>query len=154
MAVVSSDPALLNVPTTSPETESRSDYVILPASASSGFAPDRLVLGPSTVGYSELASAEASKHDGIWVVDISLTSAGTKRLQNLAQQQFHAYIAIEVDGKVLDAPLIEGTATSFKTAGLGLEIGGQTTESDALTLADDLTSPLEIPLRLASPPAN
>jgi hypothetical protein len=154
IAVIGPDPGVSNIPTTSPGDDLPSGYVVLPTTPSSGFAAERLVLGPSAVGYSELASAEAQKRGGGWMVGISLTSAGMKQLQNLAKEQFHSYIAVDLDGEVVETPLIEGSSPSFRASGLALAIGGQANEIAAQALADDLTTPLEVPLRLASSTPN
>ena len=78
-----------------------------------------LVLGPVDVDNSDVASAGAEKGSSGWFVEITLTTAGGKDLDSLAKKQFHAYLAICVDGTVISAPIVEPTSVSF------VPLGGQ-----------------------------
>ncbi len=66
------------------------------------------------------------------------------------RQQFHAYVAVCVDGTVLSASIVEPTSTSFRSLGGVLSLRAGFTRSEALDLADDLASPLPVPLVVAS----
>ncbi|MGO9341767.1 MAG: SecDF P1 head subdomain-containing protein [Acidimicrobiales bacterium] len=142
------DPSLAAVPDTSAATDVQSEPALYPAGSGSGFAGERLFLGPVRVGNDALASAGASEVDSAWVVQITLTSAGTKDLDALATQQFHAYLAICVDGTVRSVSIVQPTSTSFSSLGGQIQLRPGFTRSEALNLADDLTSPLAVPLEV------
>ena len=94
---------------------------------------DRLAAGglPAAIG-----KAVAQQDTlGAWVVNYTLTSAGSPLWDKVAQENFHAELAIELDGVVQSAPLIQpsqATFTSFDGQG---EISGSFTESSAKNLA-------------------
>jgi preprotein translocase subunit SecD len=73
------------------------------------------------------------------VVDINLTGPGSAAWDNLAKQQFHSIIAIDLDGQVIDAPITQPTQGSFTSFGGTVEISGGFTETSAKNLATDLT---------------
>ena len=146
---VGPDPSLATVATTPAASDAQSEAALFPAGPNSGFAGDRLLLGPVQVGNDAIASAGASNVSPQWVVNITLTTAGKKNLDLLAEKQFHAYMAICVDGTVLSAPIVEPVSTSFGSLGGNLQLSADLTRSEAIALADDLTSPLSVPLKVA-----
>jgi len=98
----------------------------------------RYVLGPSEMTGHSIGSATAQLNQtGSWVVNYTL--AGSKNSQlwdTVAQKNFHAYLAIELDGVVQSAPLIQPASAGFSSFGGQGEIsGGNMTESDAKSLA-------------------
>jgi preprotein translocase subunit SecD len=83
------------------------------------------------------------------LLDLELTTAGAKKYNALAKSQFHAYMAVDIDGTIISAPIIEPISDSFASLGSKIEVAAGFTKSQAVDLADDLTSPLVIPLKLA-----
>jgi preprotein translocase subunit SecD len=127
------DPAYSDIKTTQPQNDVASSTVILPALGSSTV---RYVLGPAQLTGHSVKSAVAQENQvGQWVVNYTLTGAGSPLWDKVAQENFHAELAIELDGVVQSAPLIQPTQASFTSfAGQG-EISGSFTESSAKNLA-------------------
>jgi hypothetical protein len=146
------DPSFGASPDTPAATDSQSEPALYATGSGSGsrFLDLRLLLGPASVRNDAIASAGASKVASQWVVDVTLTSGGATKLDALAKQQFHAYLAICVDGSVLSASIVEPTSTSFSSLGGELQLKSGLTKSEALDLADDLASPLAVPLKVLS----
>ena len=72
---------------------------------------------------------------GAWVVNYNLTAKGSPLWDKVAQANFHQELAIELDGVVQSAPLIQPTQASFTSfAGSG-EISGSFTQTSAKNLA-------------------
>jgi preprotein translocase subunit SecD len=135
VSTVPADEALAPYPSTSPTTEKKTKTVLLPAVKGAGqFA--RYLLGPAAMTNHAFASAVAEKTQvGRWVVNYTLTSKGTRDWEGLAKARFHEVVAVDLDGIVQSAPLIEpsqSTFTSFHGRG---EIAGNLTELDAQGLA-------------------
>jgi preprotein translocase subunit SecD len=145
---VSPDPGLASVPTTSQIQDEASRTVLLPTGSEAGFDSERLVAGPAEVVNANVVSVGTSRQGSQWLLDVSLTLKGAKNYNALAKRQFHAYLAIDIDGTIVSAPLVEPVSTSFASFGAKIEIEGGFTMSQAIALADDLTSPLAVPLRL------
>ena len=127
------DPAFAKIATTSPNRDNPKATVVLPALGTSQI---RYVLGPAELTGTAVKTALAQQNQvGAWVVNYSLTSAGSPAWDRVAQANFHAQLAIELDGVVQSAPLIQpdqATFTSFNGQG---EISGSFTESSAKNLA-------------------
>ena len=68
-----------------------------------------------------------------------LTSAGSTQWDNLAKEQFHAIIAIDLDGQVISAPITQPTNGSFSSFNGQVQISGGFTENQAKTLATEFT---------------
>jgi hypothetical protein len=147
-AYIGADPDLAAVASTPLATETGSQPALVQAGGSSGFAGERLLLGPSAVDNSAIASASDQSDGSEWTVELTLTTKGSEAYEALARRQFHAYIAIELDGSVVEAPLVEPTDSTFVTLGGTVDISGMFTKSEAVRLADNITSPLAVPLAL------
>jgi preprotein translocase subunit SecD len=93
-------------------------------------------------------SSQAVFNTPSWVVDLNLTGSGSSQWDKLAQQQFHAYVAVDLDGDVYSAPLTLPTAATFTSFGGKVQISGSFTESQAKNLALVLNSGA-LPVRLA-----
>jgi hypothetical protein len=145
---ISPDPGLASVPTTSQVQDEASRTVLLPSGSEAGFDSERLVAGPAEVVNANVVSVGTSRQGSQWLLDVSLTLKGSKNYNALAKRQFHAYLAIDIDGTIVSAPLVEPASTSFASFGAKIEIEGGFTMNQAIALADDLTSPLAVPLRL------
>ncbi len=132
---VSADATLADYPSTKPTKDAKTKTVLLPAINGAG-QYTRYLLGPAPLTGHAVSKAIAEQNDvGAWVVDYTLTSKGSPAWDKLAQQYFHQIIAIELDGEVYSAPIIQPSQSSFTSfAGKG-EISGKLTETQAKTLA-------------------
>jgi hypothetical protein len=114
--------------------------VLLPGIANRAAAAadtGRWVLGPEELTGHAIGSARATKDQaGDWVVDYNLTRTGSPLWDHVAQENFHQYLAVELDGVVQSAPLIQPTQSSFTSFdGEGEISGGNMTEANAKELA-------------------
>ena len=135
---VGPDPALNSIPSsTASYNDSHPDSpVLVPASASSGQG-GRYLLGPTQLLGSAITpgGALAQFESPSWVVNVTLTSTGSTQWDNLARQQFHAYIAMDLDGQVESAPLTLPNATTFSSFGGRVQISGNFSQTSAQNLA-------------------
>jgi preprotein translocase subunit SecD len=115
-----------------------------------GGGGERYLLGASGMDGSAVASASAAFQSPEWVVNVTLTGSGAATWDDLAQANFHEIIGIDLDGRVLSAPLIEPSQSTFTSFDGRLQISGDFTERSARELAAVLNSgPLAAPLRPA-----
>jgi preprotein translocase subunit SecD len=122
----------------SPKNDDPTKTVILPTAANSGWSGQRLLLGPAQVDGKDISSAQAVFNTPDWDVDLNLNSTGSKAWDALASQQFHAYIAIDLDGQVISAPITQPTQAAFSSFAGKVQISGGFTEATAKDLALDL----------------
>jgi preprotein translocase subunit SecD len=143
------DPTFNNVPSTLPERDNPLSNVILPGTNGGGIS--RYVLGPSQLKGTAISKAQAvfDTQTSQWVVSYDLTSSGSPAWDRVAQANFHAYLAIDLDGVVESAPLIQPNSSTFTSfAGKG-QISGNFTHSSANTLALELNyGALPVPLKI------
>ena len=134
---VGADPALAAYPSSTPTYNDThaSAVVLVPAAANSAQTGLRYLLGPSGVPGSAVHSAQAQFVTPNWTVLVNLTSTGSMQWDNLAQQQFHAYIAIDLDGQVQSAPLTQPGQATFSSFQGKVQITGNFTQTSAQTLA-------------------
>jgi hypothetical protein len=118
------DPKFAAYSSTSPKHDKANDTVLLPGSSSS--SQTRYVLGPAGLTGSAIRSASVQRVNGQLVVNIDLNGHGATQLDNLSRAQFHAFIGIDLDGKVISAAIIQPTQGSFSS------FGGQMQISDGL----------------------
>jgi preprotein translocase subunit SecD len=127
------DPNYSIVKTTAPNKDIKKNNVILPLLGSPG---TRYLLGPSQLTGQAIGKAVAQQDQfGAWVVNYTLTKKGSPEWDHVASDNFHQALAIELDGVIQSAPLIQpaqATFTSFDGTG---EISGQFTEQGAKNLA-------------------
>ena len=127
------DPAYSGIKTTAPNADIKTNNVILPLLGSPG---TRYLLGPSELTGQAIGKAVAQQDTlGAWVVNYTLTKKGSPKWDAVAQKNFHQALAIELDGVIQSAPLIQpaqATFTSFDGTG---EISGSFTEQGAKNLA-------------------
>jgi preprotein translocase subunit SecD len=131
------DTAFVDIASTTALNDNPADTVLLPVLGEPGV---RYVLGPEELKGTIVGSAQATTNQvGGWVVTYSFAGDGGNEWDAMAQTYFHAQIAIDLDGVIQSAPLIEPTQTSFTPfvgASAGTpEISGSFTESSAQTLA-------------------
>jgi preprotein translocase subunit SecD len=118
---------------TSSGNDGKNDTVLLP-----GQCNPRCVLGPAGLTGAQIKSASAQINNGVWSVDLTLTSQGATAWDTLAQQQFHAIIGIDLDGQVISAPITQPNQASFTSFGGQVQISGSFSEDQAKTLATEL----------------
>jgi preprotein translocase subunit SecD len=113
-----------------------------------GLAGSRYVVGPAELTGTAIATATATQNQaGEWVVDCTLTSAGAVQWDTVAQRHFHQYLAIDLDGVVQSAPLIQPTNQTFQSFQGQVEISGNFTQASANALATVLQyGSLPVPL--------
>ena len=112
--------------------------VLLPGigGACDNVATVRCVLGPAEMTGRSIASAQATQDQtGQWVVDYTLTAAGSPLWDKVAEENFHLPLGIELDGEVYSAPFIQPTQSSFTSFDGKGEISGSLTQADAQNLA-------------------
>ncbi len=126
------DPQYDHFASTKAENDVRTATVIFPG-ASVG---TRYVLGPALLTGRVVKSAVAElDQTGQWVVSCNLTAVGDKAWTAVAGKYYHLPVAIELDGVVQSAPVINST---FPTGG-PVQISGSFTAASAKQLATVLT---------------
>jgi preprotein translocase subunit SecD len=130
---IAPDPAFTNIKSTSPLKDLPKDEVLLPVLGNKSL---RYVLGPSELtGHSIKKAVAQQDQAGAWVVNYTLTGTGSPLWDKVASENFHRLLAIELDGIIQSAPIIQPSQSSFTSfQGTG-EISGSFTESSAKTLA-------------------
>lgn len=96
----------------------------------------RYVVGPSQLTGHAVKTAYATQDQtGAWVVNYTLTSTGSAEWDKVAQANFHQVVAIDLDGVIQSAPLIQPGQSSFSSfQGTG-QISGSMTQAEADNLA-------------------
>ena len=127
------DPTYSTIKTTKPADDNPLDNVILPELGQPG---TRYLLGPSQLTGQAIGKAVAQQDTlGQWVVNYTLTKKGSPEWDNVADKNFHQALAIELDGVIQSAPLIQPTQTTFTSFDGTGEISGSFTEQSAKNLA-------------------
>jgi hypothetical protein len=144
---ITADPALATVATTT-AADPDGPRVMLSTGDSSGYAGSRLVCGRSVLDDSDLSSVEAVQKGPRWDLQVTLDSVGSKNFDVLAYAQFHALLAFELDSTVISAPITEPTESSFVSFNGQFEIATGYTRTQAIRLANDIASPMPVPLRM------
>lgn len=137
---IGADPGLSTYPSSTPNyNDTHPDATVLVPAASGSGAPsgERYLLGPTGVPGTAVApgGALAQFSSPNWVVNATFTSKGAGQWDALAQKQFHAYIAIDLDGQVESAPLTQPSQASFTSFNGKVQISGNFTQSSAQNLA-------------------
>jgi preprotein translocase subunit SecD len=139
-AIASCDPAQLEqllaagtpIPTTPVAEDKRDACVVLPEKG----GKNRLLLNKTELTGNAVDSAKARFRQGEgWAVVMNLTGSGSDAWDKLAQKYFHQRVAIELDGVVQSAPVIQPTVQQFSSFGGTAEISGSFTQSEADDLA-------------------
>ena len=135
----SPDPALAAYPSTPHTGDNPKKTVLLPAKPGSG-SYTRYLLGPAQLTGRAVTKAVAQQTQaGAWVVNMNLNGAGSTAWDSMAQQYFHQIIGIELDGVVQSAPITQPTQASFTSFAGQVQISGGFTQTQAQSLANDLT---------------
>jgi len=125
---------LANYQTTPTPEDDATQTVLLNTASTAGFGSDRMLLGPAQVVGKQIASSSAVFDSPDWVVDLNLNGTGSTAWDKLAQQQFHTYIAIDLDAQVISSPLTQPTQAAFTSFGGKIQISGNFTETTAKNL--------------------
>jgi len=149
-ATFSNDPALAGYPSTSPaqDADNPADVALLPTAGSSG---ERDLVGPTALTLSsKVASAEVAKNRlGGWVVRVQLDAGAAAQWDLVAHEYFHLQIAVDLDGSVVTAPLIEPSQAAYTSFDSQIEMSGfQSKEAAAAVAAALQSGPLPIPLHV------
>src|SRR5262249_45508859 len=128
--------ALPTIPTTPPEHDLRDQCVVLPQRSTNGKAPNRLLLGPTTLtgkGVSK-AKREFAQGEG-YTVSMTLNGDGLKAFNDLAGKSYGQpsptnEVAIVLDGVVQSNPAFQ--AASFDGP---VQISGNFSATEASDLA-------------------
>lgn len=110
----------------------------------------RLVVGPSVLTGTAIATAQAgTDQTGAWVVNCTLTPHGSQLWDTESNIYFHRVVAFELDGQVVSAPVILPGQNSWTSFQGQLEISGDLTQSSANQLAVALQyGSLPVPLKI------
>jgi hypothetical protein len=137
---VDPDAALAGVPSTSAAKETANATVLLPGWSKAEWpGASRFVVGPAEMTSASVSEASASKNQtGAWVVSYTMTKRGAALWDRVAEENFHKLLSVDFNGKVVTAPIIQPTQTSFTSfAGRG-QISGNLTKAEAMALAHAL----------------
>ena len=130
---IAPDPAFTDIASTKPAKDLAQDTVLLPLLGQPGV---RYVLGKSELtGHSIKKAIAQQDQAGAWVVNYTLTSTGSPLWDKVAAENFHQLLAIELDGVVQSAPLIQPNQASFTSFDGQGQISGSFTEASAKTMA-------------------
>jgi preprotein translocase subunit SecD len=130
---VSPDPQFSAIAPTQPAYDDPSKSVLLPVLGAPGV---RYVLGPAELAGTAIAKAVAQLDTANqWVVSYTLTSTGSPEWDSVAKANFHAMVAIELDGVIQSAPIIQPTQSSFSSFDGTGQISGSFTQASAQKLA-------------------
>ena len=133
------DAALAGVPSTKPSADKPSNPVVLPSlpSACNGTAGTRCVLGPAQMTNRLVQSASVTRTRwGAWAVSYTMTTAGAALWDRVANENFHQELAIELNGVVYEAPIIQPAQSTFSSFDGKGEISASLTKAEATRLAD------------------
>jgi preprotein translocase subunit SecD len=136
------DGALATVPSTSRAADLPSATVLLSTTrGAAGYEGPRVVLGPAQMTSASISTASVHKDQfGQWIVDYNTSASGAARWDAVAEKNFHQELGIDLDGRVVSAPLIQPTQSSFSSFDGRGEVSGSLTRSEAVALARALTS--------------
>jgi preprotein translocase subunit SecD len=152
--VIGPDPVFASTPSTPARDDEPAHSVLLPADPLAGPQQyPRFVLGAAQLGNADIAGARAQRDPSIgqWTIDVTLTPTGTTDWNAMTLQNFHQFVALDLDGQVLWAPLIQPNQPTFAPFGNDTEISGNFTATSAKTLAAVLgNGPLPVPFTLQS----
>ena len=119
------DPAFSGYPSSTGDSPTHT--VLIQGLAGGPAVAQRFLLGPSEMRLSATDVKSASAHKnriGQWVISMHLTTQGAAAFDRIAQENFHQFLAIDMGGKVVSAPLIQPTQASFSSFDGTIEISG------------------------------
>jgi preprotein translocase subunit SecD len=108
----------------------------LPVKGQTGVNELRYLMGPAQISGTAVKTATAElSQTGEWVVDMSLTGAGSKAWDTMTTTYFHEIIGIELDGVVQSAPITQPNQSTWSSFDGSVQISGSFTQSSAQALA-------------------
>lgn len=151
MPTAEPDPALSAYATTTPgqDASSPTTSALLPLLNSDNGTTQRYLVGPTLVTLSSMVASATVTHmpsAGGWIVNVQLNAAEAKLWDQVAREYFHRVIAIDLNGLIVEAPLIQPTNPTFSSFDGQMQLLALSS-NDAFDLAAALTSgPLAVPL--------
>jgi hypothetical protein len=149
---IPTDPGLSAYATTTPEQDAASPgaSALLPILNNGKGATQRYLVGPTLLTLSsKVASAKVTRAPlpgHLWLIDIRLNRGESILWDRVAKAYFHRQLAIDLNGVIVEAPLIQPANSKFRSFDGQMELLA-TTKGDAYDLAVALTSgPLAVPL--------
>lgn len=150
------DPSFDHIKSTEPLQDNPKSVVLLPGLPGSAVGPClasancRYVMFPAVMNGTSVASASATQDTlGDWVVNCTLTPAGSAAWDTVSKTYFHEFMGIELDGVVQSAPIIQPTQAQWTSFAGQVQISGSLTQGDANTLATALQyGSLPVPLQI------
>ncbi len=101
----------------------------------------RYVLGPAEMTSRLIKAATVERSSvGAWVINYTMTSAGSVLWDKVAYENFHQELATDLHGAVYSTPLIQPTQSSFSSFDGRGEISGSLTKAEAIRLAHAMDS--------------
>ena len=142
------DPVLTSYRSTTPAADDANPHkaVLVPLLNGDG---QRLLLGPSELSGTAVASAQAQFISPNWVVNATFTSKGSTGWDNLSKKYFHEIIGIDLDGQVVSDPLTLPSQATWTSFAGRVQISGSFTQTEAQDLALDLNYG-SLPVRLTN----
>ena len=135
---IPADPSLAHDASTVATADYPGATVLLAADGSS-YA--RLALGPAQMGSSDIAGATAEFANGSgWLIDVQLTPTGVTKWDVVGEENFHQFVALDLDGHVISAPLIEPANRTFASFDGKLVIAGNFSAAQARATAAVINS--------------
>ena len=147
-ASIAFDPVLAAYRSTTPAADDSHPHsaVLVPLLNGGG---QRLLLGPSELSGTAVASAQANFVSPNWVVNATLTGKGSVGWDNLSKKYFHEIIGIDLDGQVVSDPLTLPSQATWTSFAGRVQISGTFTQTEAQDLALDLNYG-SLPVRLTN----
>ncbi len=151
MPTTEPDPSLSPYATTTSaqDASSPTSSALLPLLNSGNGTTQRYLVGPTLVTLSSMVASATVTHvpvAGGWIVNVRLNAAQAKLWDQVAKLYFHRVIAIDLNGLIVDAPLIEPANSTFSSFDGRMQLLALSS-NDAYDLAAALTSgPLAVPL--------
>jgi hypothetical protein len=130
------DPALASYPNSVQDSSKLT--VLIGGLKGSEPVSQRFVLGPSEMRMSatDVESASAERNPaGQWMVDVHLSSVGSKDFDRVIEKNFHRLLGIDIGGRVVNASVIEPTQSSFSSMDGRLSIAGNLSAANARIIA-------------------
>ncbi len=142
------DPVLAQYRSTTPAEDDANPHspVLVPLLNGGG---QRLLLGPSELSGTAVASAQANFESPNWVVNATLTGKGSTGWDNLSRKYFHEIIGIDLDGQIVSDPLTLPSQATWTSFAGRVQISGTFTQTEAQDLALDLNYG-SLPVRLTN----
>ena len=145
------DPALSAYATTTAAQDATSPNVsaLLPVLNSGTGAIQRYLVGPTLLTLSSRVASATVVHapmSGGWMINVRLNAKESQLWDEVAARYFHRQLAIDLNGVIVEAPLIQPSNSSFSSFDGQMNLLAAT-KSGAYDLAAALTSgPLAVPL--------